>query len=225
MSRKISEIYTEYKIMPSLAMHMYRVASVASLICDNFRQPINKDEIITACLLHDMGNIIKSNLSLFPEFLEPEGLEYWQKVKDEYIKKYGEDEHKATIEIMKELNISEKIINFVDQLSFSSLCRHRNSNFFDIKIIHYSDVRVDPYGIVSFEERMNEAKKRYKNHKNSLEETERQNLVICGKELEKQIFEHCKIKPEGSPVGLCPRDINDETVKPVILELKDFMVK
>ena len=58
MVRKISEIYAEYKIMPNLQMHMYRVAAVASLIYDNFNEPLNKEEIITACLLHDMGNII-----------------------------------------------------------------------------------------------------------------------------------------------------------------------
>jgi len=62
--------------MPSLQLHMFRVAGVASVICENFKQPelINQDDIVSACLLHDMGNIIKFNLSLFPQFLEPEGL-------------------------------------------------------------------------------------------------------------------------------------------------------
>ena len=84
--------------MPNLQEHMLRVAAVASLVCDNFNEPLPKDDIITACLLHDMGNIIKSDLQYFPEFIKPEGLDYWQKVKDEYIEKYSRDEHKATIQ-------------------------------------------------------------------------------------------------------------------------------
>ena len=41
-------------------------------------------------------------------------------------------------------------------------------------------------------------------------------FVACGKDIEEQIFAKCKIKPEN---------INDETVKPIIEKLKDFVVK
>jgi len=101
MTRKISEIYREYKTMPSLQEHMLRVGAVASLICDNFYESLPKEEIITACLLHDMGNIIKSQLGYFKDFPETKNLEYWKKVKDEYIEKYGKDEHVAVIIIAK----------------------------------------------------------------------------------------------------------------------------
>ena len=57
--------------------------------------------LIAACLFHDMGNIIKSDLKKFPEFLEPEGLEYWDRVKKEYVEKYGKDEHAATVAIAR----------------------------------------------------------------------------------------------------------------------------
>jgi len=67
---------------------------------------------------------------------------------------------------------------------------------------------------VSYDERMDEAKKRYK-FKES-EEAERQILIKCGREMEKQIFSKCKIKPE---------DINDKTVAPTLLNLKNFVVK
>ena len=78
--------------MPNLREHQLRVASVAAQICDNFFEPLNKKDIVTACLLHDMGNIIKFNLNYFPELIKPEGIEYWQKVQNEYKKKYGNDE-------------------------------------------------------------------------------------------------------------------------------------
>ena len=219
MALGIGEIYRKYKIMPSLQEHMLRVAAVASLICDNFTEPLLKEEIITACLLHDMGNIIKFKLDAFPEFLEPEGLDYWQKVKNEYIKKYGENEHKATTMILKELGVSERVIFIVDQINFVLYCRLCDSPDLSSKIVVYADGRVDPHGVVSFEERMNEGKNRYKNHKSTfgaVTEKERQRLVAYGLEIEKQVFAKCKIKPE---------DINDTAIAPIILSLKNFVIK
>ena len=77
------EVYSEYKIMPTLQLHQLRVAAVARLVCDHLTHPINTRDVILACLFHDMGNIIKSNLNHFPEFCEPEGTAYWEKVKAE----------------------------------------------------------------------------------------------------------------------------------------------
>ena len=217
MSKTISEIYTEYKIMPSLQNHMLRVAAVASLVCDNFNEPLEKNNIVIACLLHDMGNIIKSDLNYFPEFVEPEGLEYWQNVKNEYIKKYGDNEDQAHEKITRELGVSSEVILLVNQNRFSLFCKHKDLGDINVKIMHYADARVGPYGVLSYDERMNEAKKRYQNREdNNLKEEERKRLVACGKEIEQQIFSKCKIKPE---------DINDESVKSMILELNNFVVK
>ena len=216
MPKTISEIYDEYDLMPILREHMLRVAAVAYLICDNFNEPLPKDKIITACLLHDMGNIIKFDLTCFPEFNEPKGIEYWKKVRDEYVKKYGPDEHEATIKILKELGISSDVILFVDEIQFSLLCKHRDSNDMNIKITHYVDNRVSPHGVVSYDERINEAKERYKNREHFFSSVGREEFIACGREIEKQIFAKCRIKPA---------DINNETVAPVILKLRDFVIK
>ncbi len=217
MSRKILEIYEEYRIMPNLQEHMLRVAAVSSLICDNFDEPLPKEEIITACLLHDMGNIIKSKFEFFSEFLEPKGLEYWQQVKDEYVKKYSNDEHVATKEIMSELGIQESVIRLASENYFPKLCENIKVNDFKLKIIQYSDMRVGPYGVLSYEGRMEEANERYKNRPEYLGKGEiRLRLVSCGKEIEKQIFAKCKIKPE---------DITDEAVQSIISELREFVIK
>ncbi len=82
------EIYTAYEIMPSLQLHQLRVAAVAKLICQNFRQSVNERDVILACLFHDMGNTIKFEPKLMPSVYEPEGVEYWLQIKAEYIKKY-----------------------------------------------------------------------------------------------------------------------------------------
>src|SRR3954471_17109842 len=112
---KVSEIYSKYKIMPALQQHQLRVAAVAAIICDSL-PGIDKEAVITACLFHDMGNIIKSDLSYFPEFTKPEGIVYWGKVKQDYIRKYGRDEHTATIAIAKEIGLPEKVMNCLDAI-------------------------------------------------------------------------------------------------------------
>lgn len=219
MPLSIEKIYKKYKIMPSLQDHMLRVAAVATLICDNFNEPVNKEEIVGACLLHDMGNIIKFKLETFPKFLEPEGLDYWQGVQNEFKEKYAGNEHEVTAKIVKELGFSDRIIFLVDQVDFLFYCRLSESQDMASKIVIYADSRVDPHGVVSFEKRMDEGKTRYKNHKSTfglVEEEERKKLETCGQEIEKQIFAKCKIKPE---------DINDETVAPIISELRNFVIK
>ncbi len=216
MSKTISEIYEKYKIMPNLQAHMLRVTAVASLICDSYDEQLPKEEIVTACLLHDMGNIIKSRLDYFPEFLEPQGMEYWQKVQNEYIERYGKDEHHATLEIMKEINVSQDIIALVDNIEFSQVCELCDNGDIPNKIICYSDNRVSPHGVVSLVERIDEAKKRYENKESfKRTESERVKLVFCIKEIEKQIFAKCKIKPE---------DINNESIAPVISELSNYVI-
>ena len=215
MGKRILDIYDEYKIMPSLQAHMLRVAAVASLICDNFTEPLSKEEIISTCLLHDMGNILKFKWDSLPDFFEPEGVLYWQNIQNEYREKYGDNEHEATVKIMERLGLPPRLILLADRNRFSLICHHRDDSDIYIKIIHYADGRVDPHGIVSYEERMNEGRKRYQNHQDSMEDEKRQKLVDCGKEIEKQIFSKCRIKPE---------DITNEAVAPIIEELKNFVV-
>lgn len=214
MALPVETIYKMYKIMPNLQEHMLRVAAVASMICDNLEESLPKEEIVTLCLLHDMGNIIKSNFEFMPENLEPQGLVYWQNVKNDFIKKYGPDEEKANMEIMKEIGVSDKILALQKENFFKFACKHRDSPI-DIKIICYADWRVSPFGIVSFDVRMAEAKKRY-TLKTKTEEDEREVLIKCCKEIEKQIFAKCKIKPE---------DINDKTAADIISELRNFVIK
>jgi hypothetical protein len=213
--RKITDIYEEYKIMPNLKMHQLRVAAVAKQICESLSLDIDKDVFIRVCLLHDMGNIIKSKLDYFPEFLQPEGIEYWQDIKDSFIEKYGSDEHEATIKIIKELGLEDRVVELAGENRFSYMCTHLKGEDFMQKLIHYADGRVGPHGILSFDERMQDAGKRYENHSLSIDKKEHDRLVDCGKDIEKQIFAHSKIKPE---------DITDESVAGIIEELKNFEI-
>jgi isoleucyl-tRNA synthetase len=214
MAMSIEMLYKKYKIMPSLQDHMLRVAAVASMICDNFTESINKEEIITACLLHDMGNIIKSDFKVFPDFFQPEGFEYWEKVKQEYIEKYGTEEHVVHNKIAHEVGVKERIIELMDAINFLHASSLAQENDFGRKIIQYCDDRVMPLGVVSLEERLADLRKRY-GYKGG-KESDRDAFDNALRQIEKQIFTKCKIKPE---------DINDRTVAPIIAELKNFMIK
>jgi hypothetical protein len=217
--RNILEIYEQYKIMPNLAMHQLRVASVISLIIQNLNIEVDSDVAVQSGLLHDMGNIIKFDLNYFPEFNKPLGLEYWQNVQKEYFEKYGTDEHEATQKILKELNINSRVIEIDSKMVFGNLCIDKEGNDWELKLLHYADMRVGPHGVLSYEERMEDAVKRYEHKLNdemTREKDRRDILLACGKEIENQIFANCKIRPQ---------DVNDETIAPVLEELKGYMIK
>ena len=212
MSRKISDIYTEYKIKRDIREHMLRVAAVASLICDNLDEKIDKELIISVCLLHDMGNIIKDQLIYYPEFLEPEGLDYWQNIRNEFIKKYGNSEDEATFLIGQEIKLNPDILELLRELVLIKLEDYTGPNTFKLQICKYADVRVSPLMVLSLKDRIEEWHKRNSNI------TQENALFTYNffSGVEKQIFAKCKIKPE---------DITDEAVAPIIESLKDFVIK
>ena len=217
--RKILDIYDEYKIMPNLQEHMLRVAAVASLICDNFDEVLPKKDMVTACLFHDMGNIIKVDFTstVFPvEYYGSLGIEYWQKIKKEYIEKYGNEEHLATELIANENKLSAQTIDMIKRIGFSKATQNEFEKIFMYKVCNYSDMRVGPHGVLSLNERTREAHERYKYKKHSISSGGFDSLFLSLRNVEKQIFEKCKIKPE---------DITDEAVAPIILELKNFVIE
>lgn len=201
--------------MPILQMHQMRVAAVAGVICDSLDLNISKENIIKACLLHDMGNIIKFQLNHFPEWNKPLGTEYWEKVKYEFILKYGNNEHIASIDIAKELGMSSYICDLINCIDSSSIEIIKMENDFSKKICIYADNRVSPNRVVSTEEHSLDAQKRYKDHPHAFSEEGRlffnKNLF----EIENQIFSISKIKPE---------DINDDSIKNYLEQFKGFYI-
>jgi len=212
------EIYTAYKIMPNLQLHQLRVAAVAKLICENFTKPIDTNDVVCACLFHDMGNILKFELAMFPEFTAPEGVEYWEAVKAEYRAKYGNDEHAATQAIMKELGLPDSVKSLMQRIGFSQVDRVAASDSFERKIVQYGDLRVGPRGVLSLRERLDEGRKRYIGTGHSIGGTggDRYRVLLSAAlEVEKQIFASATIQPE---------DINDTAVAPLIEELWEYPV-
>lgn len=213
--RKITDIYEEYKIMPNLQTHQLRVTAVAQQICDSLDVLVDRNSILTACLLHDMGNIIKFKLDYFPEFNEPQGLVYWEEVQSDYIKKYGEDEHHATIKIVKELGQSNLVASLIDVIDFKHVDENGHKMSIEEKICVYVDNRVSPHSIVSLYERAEEARHRYKDHRNRIEDIEHMRFLEKLEVFEQEIFSHSTLKPEN---------ITNESSFPIIESLREFQI-
>jgi hypothetical protein len=212
---EILEVYKKYKVMPQLQLHQLRVAAVAEQICDNLTVPVDSVSVIKACFLHDMANIIKFDLSVFPKFLEPEGLEYWQSVKDEYIVKYrSQDEHDATIAIAQELGVSPKVQELVSIVGFKQASDNAAASDINRKICAYADMRVGPHGIITLEDRLIDGAKRYKG-KTFDTGARSDELADSLRQIENQIFDVSKIQPS---------DITDESTAPLVEQLKIYEI-
>ncbi len=208
MSKVILELYDTYKIMPQLAAHQLRVAAVAYAITQAIFEPLHTEELISACLLHDMGNILKFDLTVFPEFLEPQGRDYWEGVKEEWRKKYGSDEHLATLAIAREIGVSERTVSYIDAVGFSQADENEESGSFEKKIAAYADMRVAPQGIVTLDERLEEANRRYADRTDRKEDASSAALFAAALQtIEKQIFAHASDTPNDITASSCERYI------------------
>jgi len=216
--RTAQDIYTAYRIMPNLQQHQLRVAAVGKMICDNFSGPLDAQSVTLACLFHDMGNIIKFDLDVFPQFWGQEGREYWEQTKADWIQRYGDDEHAAALAVAREIGLPENVCTLIDETRFSRLDAAKESTSFEGKVVKYSDLRVGPFGILSMEERLEEGRKRYAEKKRYDTPDGRERYARsteAARQIEKQIFEKCSIKPEY---------ITDVSAAPIIEELRNYPI-
>lgn len=207
----IIEIYKKYYLPENLQMHMLRVAACSNLIIDNWNGlKIDKEAIIRVSLLHDMGNMVKipESESQDQRFLE---------IRKNYFDKYGTNDHEINLEIGRQEGLTEKEIRILDGKRSRKNEETLQSNSYERKICAYCDQRVAPNGVVGIKERLEDAKIRYKDKPLSVwsNKEKADYLIKCSLEIEKQIMEYCKLKPE---------DINDNTIKVYVENLKRYEV-
>ena len=137
---------------------------MAKQICDSLTVPVDAEAITTACLLHDMANILKFNLaSPLLNYLKPRDKDRLAEIKEEFKQKYGVDEHRASLSIAKELGVSKAVLNCMKSIDFAKALENVIRPEIEPKICDYADLRVGPFGVVSLDERLAEGRKRYKN--------------------------------------------------------------
>ena len=207
----IIEIYKKYHLPENLQMHMLRVAACSNLIIDNWKgKEIDKKSIIRVCLLHDMGNMVKisENFSKDEEFI---------RIRKKYFEKYGTNDHEINLEIGKKEGLTEKEIIILDGKRSRKNEETLKSDSYERKICAYCDQRVAPNGVVGIKERLEDAKVRYKDKPLSVwsNEEKANHLIECSLGIEKQIMEYCKLNPE---------DINDDSIKTYIKQLKRYQI-
>lgn len=214
----VQEVYERYRIIPALQLHQLRAAGVARILCEQHPGVRDKKSPVIACLFHDMGNIIKFDLGAIPEFLEPEGLAYWQKVKDEYIAKYGTDEHVATEHIVHEIGLPKEVLALIQKMGFSKAETIHTHSSTEPQIVEYGDQRVAPSGVVSLEARLSDGRRRYiakAGHDYAASRDAFAGNAAALKKLEQQLFKDLSIKPE---------DITEESVAPFFEEFREYEI-
>ena len=157
---QIQKIYKKYRINKGLQEHMVRVAAVAEMVCEHSPLPIDKTVVVSACLLHDMGNLIKVKFEAAPELFEPEGVGYWQEVQAEMIELYG-DVGSATRAIVADIAPLDAIEETIEHASFNKMRDIAASGTLEAKLLEYADMRVALRGIVSMRERFDDIRARY----------------------------------------------------------------
>lgn len=153
---KLTEIYKEYKIHPNLQNHMIWVASLAKVLLDNWNvddEKPNEKSLIEACLFHDSAKLIK-----FKYF--DNDTSHWEKIKNEYIEKYGDNEHNATVKICELVGINSDAIQLLNDKNVSPFIERarkiNKSSDFGLKLLAYCDSRIAPNGITTLEGRYRE---------------------------------------------------------------------
>lgn len=212
--KEVQEIYDAYRIPPGLQEHQLRVAAVARTVCEHISAPVDSRVIITACLFHDMGNIIKFDFAVLPELCEPKGVAYWQEVKDEFMATYGTDEHQAMLAIAHEIGLPNTVITVLDGIGFGHLTERLADEYYEKKVTEYGDLRVGPHGVMSVIDRAEDGRRRYRARMQARgvhADNYFDRLLAGAQELESQIFAHCDIGPA---------DITDESIAPMLDELR-----
>jgi hypothetical protein len=208
---RIDEVYKKFNIPLNLQEHMLRVTAVGQIIIDNLSIKIDKKAVIDTLLVHDLGNIVKFKLDNEKDILFPkEQLEYWRRVKDEVIKKYGIDDHGATTAMLRELGVSQHICELTDKMAASKIDTVLKNDDWECKVCLYADLRVGPHGVITLQERIDDLTKRYQGRADTGWFVERITLFF---EVEKQIQEKCTISLVT---------ISDNKVKPLIENLKEL---
>ena len=206
----ILKIYNKYHLPENLQMHMLRVAACTNLILDNWMgKTIDRKAITRVSLLHDMGNMVK-----IPE--EGQDREFIV-IRRKYFEEYGTNDHEINMVIGKNQGLNNKELEILDGKRSRKNEQTAKSDNYEIKICAYCDQRVAPDGVVSLKERLEDAKIRYKDKPLSVwsNEEKANQLIKWALEIEKQVMECCRLKPE---------DINNQSIQTYIDRLKEYEI-
>jgi hypothetical protein len=162
----ITQIYSHYKIPQNLQEHMFRVAAIGFLVCEAIKKiKIDKNLVVRALLLHDLGNIAKFKFDEEKNsFLSSEDLSRvgdLKKLQVEVINKYSANAEETTFMMMEELKVDLNIIELCRSAAYYAIDEIPTEFSWEQKVYYYSDMRVGPRGVLSVDERFDDLELRY----------------------------------------------------------------
>jgi hypothetical protein len=202
---KIGEIYQRFSVPQNLAEHMFRVFGVVCIISKNWiSSPLDWNLLKKLALLHDLGNIVKFNLTD-----DELSLKDTQKM---MIEKYGADDHEATGKMVKELGFDDESVETIQSKSFGNSVAISESSNFLLKILYYADMRVLPNGVGTLEDRLFDIRNRMPKYTSR---PDFENLIGASRDVEIQI-QKC--------VNLPLSAINNEMIASFVSETSTYDV-
>lgn len=211
------QIFDHFNIPLGLQQHMYTVAGIGKYITDNWLgEKINQQAIVTALLIHDLGNLVKFDLSPGAKVYDPTlATDQWRKNQQMMIEQYSSDAHQATLIMAKEIVTDPLVLKLVASMDATNLAKTFNQSW-EEKICEYADLRVTPFGITSLENRLNDIHQRYKQHSQawSDEQLLTQNKSF-GQKIEQQLQTNTKVDIITIPA---------EKIATYLVELPDYQI-
>jgi len=141
---------------------MLRTAALANIIIRKWvGVNVDKDSIIKTCAIHDIAKPMNFDLVKQAQFgMSEKDIGKLKQLQKKLKTKYGDDEHRASALIAKDLGCNSNVIKFVNNLEWEYLPRLFKANDLDSLISIYCDMRIGPEGILTLQERLEELKKR-----------------------------------------------------------------
>lgn len=163
---KLKEIYQRYFIPDHLAKHMLEVAAVGQLITKSWQGPEIRSQLVTSTLLvHDIGNLVKFDLSdTKPGALNRNlsDIPKWQKIQRQLQERYSKNAETANVKIMQELGFPQTMVSLMQEHTFEALPIQLNNQQWEHLICTYADLRIAPQGLVSITNRLQDLRERYR---------------------------------------------------------------
>lgn len=152
---KVYQIYKDNMISRNLQEHMLRVAALAQIVLNDWiGEQVDKKAIVQVCLLHDIAKPMNFDLVKQAHFgMSQEEISNLKKLQPILKLKYGINEHKATVEMCRELGCVESALRILNNLEWIFLDRLIKDNDIESLITIYCDMRMGPFGILPVEER------------------------------------------------------------------------
>jgi hypothetical protein len=170
-------VYDRYSVPAGLRAHMLRVAGVATIILDHWQgSSVDRGSLIRVLLLHDIGNVVK---------MDDPGV---AAVRLRYEQRYGADDHQVSLDIGREIGLSDAELDLMSRKVFLRNDQTRDGPDCAAKIGAYADQRVAPSGVLPLLERLAEGVARYRDKPgSSMNNPRTPALIEAAAEIEAQI--------------------------------------